>query len=70
MKVFAYALFALAALLAVGGFINASKPSISPLVIVIGSFALPAIIAWWGAIILKKSNKSPTQEDQPPERDG
>ena len=42
--------------MAVGGFINASKPSISPVVTMVGSFVLPAIFIWWGVILHKKAD--------------
>ena len=57
MRIGAYVLFFLAGLLAFGGLLNASKPSIMPLATVIGSFALPALFTWWGVILWKKSKK-------------
>jgi len=59
MKVLAILFFILAGLLGIGGFLQASKPSVSPIVTVIGSFARPAIFAWWGLILWKKANAKP-----------
>ena len=64
MKVASLLLFGLALTLGIGGFINASKPSYSPILTVVGSFALPAIFAWWGVTLWKKAaakskNQSP-----------
>ncbi len=56
MRIASIACFVIGILLAIGGFINASKPSVSPIVTVIGSFALPAIFIWWGVILHKKVN--------------
>ena len=56
MKIAAVVMFAIAAILGIGGLIHASKPSYSPIVTVIGSFALPAIFTWWGVILWKKAN--------------
>lgn len=55
MKYAAYALLVLAAVLAFGGAINAAKPSVSPLVTVLGSFAFPVVLAWLGYVLLKRS---------------
>ena len=57
MRIGSIACFIIAALLAFGGLINASKPSISPIVTVIGSFALPAIFAWWGVLLWKRASR-------------
>jgi len=56
MRIASITCFIIGALLAIGGFINAFKPSISPIITVIGSFALPAIFIWWGVILHKKAN--------------
>jgi membrane protease YdiL (CAAX protease family) len=56
MRVWSIVCFVLGGLLAVGGLLNASKPSVSPLLAVIGSFAFPAIFIWWGVILHKKAN--------------
>jgi hypothetical protein len=57
MRIASIACFVIGTLLAIGGFINASKPSVSPIVTVIGSFALPAIFIWWGVILHKRANR-------------
>lgn len=56
MRIGSIVCFVIAVLLAIGGMINASKPSISPIVTVIGSFVLPAIFVWWGVILRRKAN--------------
>ena len=56
MRIGSLICFTIAILLGIGGIINASKPSISPIVTVIGSFVLPAIFAWWGALLWKRAN--------------
>ncbi len=56
MRVLSILCFVIGALLGIGGFINASKPSVSPIVTVIGSFVLPALFIWWGIIFHKKAN--------------
>jgi hypothetical protein len=58
MKVLAVICYVVALLLGIGGFINASKPSASPIVSVIGSFIVPGLFAWWGVILWKKVNKN------------
>ncbi len=57
LKVLSILFFVIGGALALGGFINASKPSISPIVTVIGSFVLPALFFWWGVIAWKRSKK-------------
>lgn len=56
MKTLAIFFFVISALLAIGGLINSSKPSVFPIITVIGSFVLPALFAWWGVISWKRSD--------------
>lgn len=65
MKIVSVVCFVLAALLGIGGFLHASKPSYSPIITVIGSFVLPALFAWWGTILWKKASKKEAAENEP-----
>jgi len=50
-------LFLAGLLLAFGGYMNASKPSTSPVIVVVGSFIVPALLFWWAWICHKKASK-------------
>lgn len=55
MKLLAYFLIILGVILGLGGVSVALSPSTMPLATVIGAFAIPAILIWWGLILLKKN---------------
>lgn len=56
MRILSVLCFAIGGLLAIGGFINASKPSVSPIVTVVGSFVVPGLFIWWGTIFHRRAN--------------
>lgn len=56
MRVLSVLFFIIGAVLAVGGVVNASKPSVSPIITVLASFMLPTLFIWWGLILHKKAN--------------
>jgi hypothetical protein len=58
MRALSVLFFLLGGALTIGAIIHASKPSISPLVTVIGAFAFPALFIWWGVICHKRAKKS------------
>jgi hypothetical protein len=58
MRALSILFFLIGGVLAVGGAIQASKPSISPLVTVIGAFTLPALFIWWGLICHKRAKNA------------
>lgn len=56
-KILSYVLFALSFILAIAGFSVASKPSAIPIATVLGAFAIPALLFWWGTILYRSSKK-------------
>jgi hypothetical protein len=60
-KILSYILFALALALGIGGFYVASKPSTMPIATIIGAFAIPLLLLWWGLILFRSSeSKAPS----------
>lgn len=60
-KILSYILFVSALALGIGGFYVASKPSTMPIATVIGAFAVPLLLLWWGLILLRSSeSKAPS----------
>lgn len=57
MKIAGIALILLGLLLGAGAIAVAMRPSVSPLVTVIGAFALPAICIWAGVTLMRKGSK-------------
>jgi hypothetical protein len=57
-KILSYVLFSLSFVLTIAGFSVASKPSVMPIASVMGAFAIPALLFWWGLILYKSSKKS------------
>lgn len=56
MKILGFILIALGLLFGIGGFTVAMRPSTMPIATVIGAFAIPSILIWWGIILIKKNN--------------
>ena len=55
MKILSVLCFIIGVVLGIGGFINASKPSVVPIVTVVGSFVLPALFIWWGVLLHRRA---------------
>jgi hypothetical protein len=56
MKILGYVLILLGIILGFGGLSVASQPSVMPIATVMGAFAVPALLIWWGIILIKKNN--------------
>lgn len=54
MKILGYALILIGALLGLVGISIAMKPSVMPIATVAGALAIPALLIWWGFILVKK----------------
>ncbi len=55
MKILGYALILTGVVLGFGGISVAMQPSVMPIATVIGAFAVPALLIWWGIILVKRS---------------
>ncbi len=56
MRILSVLCFLIGGLFGIGGFITASKPSISPIITVLGSFVVPALFIWWGFIFHRRAS--------------
>lgn len=54
MKIFGYVLILLGIALGIAGISIALAPSTMPLATVLGAFAVPILLIWWGTLLLKK----------------
>jgi hypothetical protein len=55
--ILAFVLFAVSAILTMGGISTALKPSVMPIATVLGAFAFPALFFWWGLILYRSAKK-------------
>jgi hypothetical protein len=56
MKVIGYLLILAGGVLGLVGISIAMKPSVMPLATVTGALAIPALLIWWGVILVKKKD--------------
>jgi membrane protease YdiL (CAAX protease family) len=56
MRFLSILFFIVGGVLMIAGLVSASRPSVYPVITVLGSLVLPALFIWWGAILHKKAN--------------
>lgn len=56
MRIASIACFIIAGLFGIGAGLYTLKPSVSPLVTVVGAFAIPALVVWWGVLLWQRAD--------------
>lgn len=61
MRVASVLCFLVAGLLGIGSVVHVQKPSLYPLVTVVGAFVVPLLFAWWGWLLWGRANAMSAQ---------